>query len=191
MIINKQNLLQAGATQEIADQIASFCTFPCSYNDAVKTLEDKGKTDLTGWMIANKGKIIETTDGWFVEKYAAMDINNNNWIETQTKQELSVLVFDIQDQFVNLNPNYFVVNLLTDVDGIINWSVVDLYQQSGNANYDVFDIATGLNTKYETLDQAKKARDETIKQYFILNPVPTKQLVVSADKTESAWVINS
>lgn len=190
MIIDKQNLLDAGACQEGADEAEIICNFPCGYEDSIKKLRDASKNDLAAWMVLFKGPIIQTTQGWFFDKYRAKDINNNDvWVEVKTDAELKDLVNQIQDEFNNLHPEYFAANRLIPNDIGVQWLDVDLDTETEDGKFVVYSFETGINEPCDSLASAKAFQHSLKEKYKAKNLLPQGGLATSADKTESTWVL--
>lgn len=188
MIINKQNLLEAGACVEGADEAAAICNFPCEYSVAIQRCKDADRNDLAAWMILFKPQIIETTPNWIKESFKAKNINDGQWQEVKTQPELVALVDKIKEDCLVAHKNLFVVNKEIKVGNSTRWELVDLDLEKEDAVFDIYDCLTGLNKAYKILAEAKLARKEIQQKFVAQLVVPQEMQVQSADKTESAWI---
>lgn len=191
MIIDKQNLLQAGACEAGADDAEIICKFPCEYEYAVQKLRDDSRNDLAAWMVLFKGQIIQTTVGWYSDKYRAQDINKDNiWVEVKTNDDLLVLIEQIKDEYISLHSDFFNAFRLIPIEGHgTRWEDVDLLTTTEDGNFAVFNFQTAIYDEFTNLADAKSFQAERKQEYKNTQfMIKQGEFVVSADQTESTWI---
>lgn len=187
MIINKQNLLKAGACESGADDAEQICQFPKDYEESITMCREAERNDLAAWMLLFKPNIIQTSANWKIAQYKFKSIDDGIWVECNSLEDLNVKLDLKKQELAIKNKQLFNVKKVITTEGITTLKDVDLSKEIKDSFYQVFNYLSGTYVECDSIKKAVAQVNQMVEQYKENLIFEIMAKYVSQDGKESSW----